>query len=380
MKILVTGGAGFIGSFLVDRLVRDGHEVRIYDNLDSQVHLGSTTRHQKKPPYLNKEAEFIYGDVRDRESLAKALEGIEVVFHEAAAVGVGQSQYQIKHYMDVNTGGTANLLDILANGKHRVQKIMVAASMSSYGEGGYRCAKCGDMRPPLRTEEQLAQKKWELLCSKCHTVLTPIPIPETAERQCQSIYALSKLDQEEMVLNFGKTYNIPAVALRYFNVYGPRQSLSNPYTGVAAIFMSRIKNNHSPVVYEDGLQTRDFISVLDIVEANILAMTKPEADYQAFNVGSGKILSILDIAKVLIELYRRVADPSSVEPHVTYQFRKGDIRHCIADISKIETKLGFKPKVSFQEGMKELIRYSQEVEAIDLFDQASQELKARGLA
>src|SRR3989338_8986047 len=368
MKILVTGGAGFIGSFLVDRLVRDGHEVRIYDNLDPQVH-----RHQKKPAYLNKGAEFIQGDVRDRESLAKALEGIEVIFHEAAAVGVGQSQYQIKHYMDVNTGGTANLLDILANRKHRVQKIIVAASMSSYGEGGYRCATCGDLRPPTRPEAQLAKKQWELLCPQCKAILTPIPISETAERQCQSMYALSKMDQEEMVLNFGKTYGIPAVALRYFNVYGPRQSLSNPYTGVAAIFMSRIKNNRSPVVYEDGLQTRDFISVHDIVEANILAMTKSEANEGAFNVGSGQKLSILDIANVLIELYG-----SSIRPQVTCRFRKGDIRHCIADISKVKTKLGFKPKVSFQEGMKELIHYSQEGEAIDLFDQASQELKTRG--
>ncbi|MBI3019619.1 MAG: SDR family NAD(P)-dependent oxidoreductase [Deltaproteobacteria bacterium] len=370
MKILVTGGAGFIGSFLVDRLVRDGHEVRVYDNLDPQVHL-----HQKKPSYLSPEVEFIQGDVRDVDRLAKALEGIEIIFHEAAAVGVGQSQYQIKHYMDVNTGGTANLLDILANRKHRVQKMMVAASMSSYGEGCYRCARCGVMRPPVRTEEQLTKKEWELHCPQCQNVLTPLPIPETAERHCQSIYALSKLDQEEMVLNFGKTYHLPTVALRYFNVYGPRQSLSNPYTGVAAIFMSRIKNNHSPVVYEDGLQTRDFISVHDIVEANILAMSKPEADDEAFNVGSGVPLMILDIAKVLIELYG-----SSVQTQVMDQFRKGDIRHCIADISKIKMKLGFSPKVSFQEGMKELIRYSQECEAVDLFDQASQELKARGLA
>lgn len=370
MKILVTGGAGFIGSFLVDRLIQEGHTVRVYDNLDPQVHL-----HQKKPSYVSQEAEFIQGDVRDYDALAKAIEGMEIIFHEAAAVGVGQSQYQIKHYMDVNTGGTANLLDILANRKHRVEKIMVAASMSSYGEGGYRCTQCGEVRPPVRSEKQLAKKHWELVCPQCQSVLMPIPIAETAERQCQSLYALSKMDQEEMVLNFAKTYHIPAVALRYFNVYGPRQSLSNPYTGVAAIFMSRIKNNHSPVVYEDGLQTRDFISVHDIVEANILAMSKKEADYDVFNVGSGQQLTILDIAQVLIQLYG-----STLQPQVTEQFRKGDIRHCIADISKIKMTLNFKPKVSFQDGMKELIRYSQEVEAIDLFDKASQELRARGLA
>ncbi len=370
MKILVTGGAGFIASFLIDRLVKEGHEVRIFDNLDPQVHVD-----QKKPSYLNPNAEFILGDVRDREALSKAIQNCDVIFHEAAAVGVGQSQYQIKHYVDVNTGGTANLLDILANEKHRVQKLIVAASMSSYGEGLYQCKKCGLVRPPLRSSVQLEKRQWEMMCARCPVPLESIPIPETAERQCQSIYAITKMDQEEMVLNFGKTYGVPSVALRYFNAFGPRQSLSNPYTGVAAIFMSRIKNGKRPIVYEDGLQTRDFISVHDIVSANILAMNKNEANFEAFNVGRGIGLSVSEIAKVLAKLYE-----SSIEPEITHQFRKGDIRHCIADTRKIQTHLGFKPQISFEDGMRELIDYAHQTTATDFFDQATQELRSRGLA
>lgn len=369
MKILVTGGSGFIGSFLVDRLIKEGHGVRIFDNLTSQVHPLS-----QKPHYQNSHAEFIFGDVLDYEALAKAVKGMEIIFHEAAAVGVGQSQYQIKHYVDVNIAGTANLLDILANRKHRVQKLIVAASMSSYGEGLYHCPACGRVRPPVRESAQFLQKKWELNCPRCHQILTPLPISETEPLSCQSIYGVTKMTQEEMVLNFGKAYQFPVVALRYFNVYGPRQSLSNPYTGVAAIFMSRIKNGNPPVIYEDGLQTRDFVSVHDIVEANILAMKKEEADRETFNVGAGKGLTIVDIAKTLADLYK-----TSVDPKITYQFRKGDIRHCIADISKIQSHLGFKPRISFREGMKELIEYSLTIQARDHFEKATQELALHGL-
>lgn len=369
MKILVTGGAGFIGSFIVDRLLQKGHEVRIFDNLDPQVH-----PNREKPTYLNKNVHFIFGDVLDYKALANAIQGIDVIFHKAAAVGVGQSQYQIKHYTDVNIGGTANLLDILANQKHTVQKLIVAASMSSYGEGLYVCSQCGKVRPPIRQEKQLLKKKWELYCPQCQTILIPSRIPETQTRHCQSMYAIGKMVQEEMVLNFGKTYELPTVALRYFNVYGPRQSLSNPYTGVAAIFMSRIKNHKSPVIYEDGLQTRDFISVHDIVEANMLAMEKKEANDEAFNVGTGQGLPVIEIAHILSELYG-----ISVAPEVMFQFRKGDIRHCVADISKIQSYLGFHPKVSFKEGMKELIEYSRTCEAKDHFEQAAQELRSRGL-
>lgn len=368
-RILVTGGAGFIGSFTVDALVERGYQVRVLDNLDPQVHPRGEI-----PRYLNKEVEFIKGDVRYYQQLKKALKDIELVLHLAAAVGVGQSQYHIKHYVEINVGGTANLLDIIVNTRNKVEKIVVAASMSSYGEGCYHCPKCGEVRPPLRTEEQLSDSKWELICPYCQEVLKPIPTSEQAERHCNSIYAMTKRDQEDMVLNIGKTYKIPAVALRYFNAYGPLQSLSNPYTGVAAIFMSRIKNNNPPVIYEDGLQTRDFVSVHDIVRANLLALEDGGYNYQALNVGSGIPRTIREVAGLLASLYQR-----DIAPIITNKFRKGDVRHCYADINRIKTSLGFEPKIPFPEGMKELIEWAYEAESEDRFDQAAQELVHRGL-
>jgi dTDP-L-rhamnose 4-epimerase len=369
MRILVTGGAGFIGSFLTDRMIADGHTVRIFDNLDPQVHPGG-----KPPAHLNPKAEFVNGDVRDYDALRKAVEGMDAVSHHAAAVGVGQSQYAVKYYVDVNLGGTGNLLDILANHPHRVKKLIVAASMSSYGEGSYSCARCGRVRPPLRTEEQFRREEWECRCPGCGGALAPVPIRETDERLVNSIYAITKMVQEDMCLNIGRTYSIPTVALRYFNVYGPRQSLSNPYTGVAAIFMSRIKNDKPPVVFEDGLQSRDFISVHDIVRANMLALENPKADYRMFNVASGKVTTILEIAETIAEICGK-----KIKPQITKKFRKGDVRHCIADTAKIQEALGFKAQVSFREGMKELIRWSEQAMAIDLVDKATAELRARGI-
>jgi dTDP-L-rhamnose 4-epimerase len=369
MNILVTGGAGFIGSFLVDRLIVEGHRVRIFDNLDPQVHPGG-----REPDHLNRRAEFMRGDVRDYDSLRKAVEGMEVISHHAAAVGIGQSQYQVKHYVDVNIGGTANLLDILANHRHGVKKLIVAASMSSYGEGLYDCASCGRVRPPLRSEEQFKKGDWECRCPKCGGKLRPLSIREGDERLATSIYAITKMVQEDMCLNIGRTYSIPAVALRYFNVYGPRQSLSNPYTGVAAIFLSRIKNDKPPVIFEDGGQSRDFISVHDIVEANMLAMAKPQADYQSFNVGSGKVTTVLEIAEIISSLCGK-----RITPHITMKFRKGDVRHCIADTGKIARALQFKAGIDFRNGMKELIRWSEGVTAIDMVDKATAELKERGI-
>ncbi|MDD5557798.1 MAG: NAD-dependent epimerase/dehydratase family protein [bacterium] len=369
MNILVTGGAGFIGSFLVDRMIRDGHRVRIFDNLDPQVHRGG-----RPPAHLNPGAEFVRGDVRDIDALGRALDGIEVVSHHAAAVGVGQSQYEIKHYVDVNIGGTANLLHLLANRPHRVRKLVVAASMSSYGEGPCDCAACGRVRPPLRGEEQLGRREWECRCPSCGGALTPVPIVEEDERRVNSIYAITKMVQEEMCLNIGRTYAVPTVALRYFNVYGPRQSLSNPYTGVAAIFMSRIKNGRPPVIFEDGLQSRDFISVHDIVEANMLALARPEADGGAFNVASGRPTTVLGIAETINRLCG-----AAIAPEITMQFRKGDVRHCIADTSRIERAIGFRARVAFEDGMRELIRWSETAEAVDLVDKATAELRAKGI-
>lgn len=369
MKILVTGGAGFIGSFIVDELVKNRHEVTVFDNLDRQVH---TTG--ELPGYFNKKAKFIKGDVRDCGAFKDVVLDSEVIFHEASAVGVGQSQYEIKKYVDVNIGGTANLFNILVNEKHKVKKVLIAASMSSYGEGKYKCAKCGIVRPQLRTEDEMSGGDWEPVCPACKSNMEPVSTDEDAKQNCNSIYALTKKAQEDMCIMIGKAYEIPAVALRYFNVYGPRQSLSNPYTGVAAIFMSRIKNDHSPVVYEDGLQTRDFVSVHDIVKANIMAMENPKADYKVFNVGTGMPLTIKSIAETLAKLYGK-----NIKPNITNKFRKGDVRHCYADITSIKKTLGWESKISFSSGMRELIDWSRTAESVDKFEEAVAELKERGL-
>ncbi|MBN2454480.1 SDR family NAD(P)-dependent oxidoreductase [Candidatus Woesearchaeota archaeon] len=367
-KVLVTGGAGFIGSFIVDELLKKGHDVTVFDNLTEQVHRG------KKPSYLNKEAKFIKGDVSDYGQFRQAVADSEIVFHQASAVGVGQSMYEIKHYCDANVMGTANLLHIIANENHSIKKILVAASMSSYGEGAYECAKCGIVYPPLRPEKQMREKVWELLCPNCSSKLKPIPTPESKPLHQNSIYAITKSTQEQITLTVGKAYGVPSVSLRYFNVYGPRQSLSNPYTGVAAIFMSRIKNGNSPVIFEDGLQTRDFISVHDVARANLMAMESKSADYQAFNVGSGNPKTIKGIAETLAKLYGK-----KISPKITEKFRKGDVRHCFADTSKIESKLGFKTQVSFEDGMTELAGWAEKEEAVDMLEKAESEMKSKGL-
>ena len=369
MKILVTGGAGFIGSFLVDKLIKEGHQVRIYDNLEPQVHPGG-----KAPDYLNPEAEFVQGDVLDYEAFARAVEGMEIICHEAAMVGVGQSMYQISRYMEANTLGTANLLDILVNRKNKVKKLIVASSMSTYGEGAYNCPECGRVAPPLRTNEQMAAGDFEIHCPECGKIAQAIPTPESKIQEINSYYALAKKDQEDMVMLFGRTYGLPVVALRRFNVFGPRQSLSNPYTGVAAIFLSRLKNGHRPVVFEDGLQSRDLISVHDIVQANLLVMNDGRADQQIFNVGAGRQVTVLDIARTLDTLLG-----TGIEPEIVGKFRRGDVRHCFADITRIKTELGFTPRVSLEEGMKELIEWGRTTGADDKGDRATQELIEKGL-
>ncbi len=369
-KILVTGGAGFIGSHIVDLLIQKGYSVRIIDNLDPQVHPGRT-----RPTYLNSKAEFIRGDVTRRSDLIKALRGIDAVFHEAAKVGVGQSMYEIEKYTKNTVLGTALLLDLIVNHyRHKIKKIIVAASMSSYGEGLYKCPQHGLIRPPLRNETQMAKGDFEMHCPRCQKYLKAVPVDEETKQICNSVYAINKRDQEEMFLAVGRAYGIPAVALRYFNVYGPRQSLSNPYTGVAAIFMSRIKNNHPPIVYEDGLQTRDFISVHDIAKANLAVLKNPHADYQVFNVGTGKAQTIKGVARIIAQLFG-----SPLEPAVQKKFRKGDIRHCFADIRKIKRTIGWRPQVTFRQGMKELIAWSRQAEAHDLSAKAEKELKIRKL-
>lgn len=367
-KILVTGGAGFIGSHLVDKLLKEGYKVRILDNLDPQVH------QNKIPEYLNKKAEFIKGDITNTKDIQKAVLGVDAIFHEAAVVGVGQSMYEIEHYIYNNTLGTAKLLDFLANNKHKMKRILVASSMSAYGEGLYKCYKCNLVRPPLRTDEQMSQRKWELICPNCRRILKPVGIPENQPFHCNSVYAVTKQSQEDMVMIFGEAYGIPATALRYFNVYGPRQSLSNPYTGVAAIFLSRLKNNNPPIVYEDGLQTRDFISVYDTANANVFCLEDDRSFGKVFNIGTNNPIAIKEIAQILAKLLGK-----KIKPKITEKFRSGDVRHCTADISLIKKTLGWKPSWNFEKGMQDLIEWGEKEEAKDLFDQASKELNSKGL-
>ena len=368
----MTGGAGFIGSHLIDELIKKRYKVTVFDNLESQVHS------EGFPEHFNLRAKFIRGDVRKKRELKEVIKDIDVIVHFAAAVGVGQSQYQISKYVESNIQGTANLLDVLVNEKHNVKKLLIASSMSIYCEGLYECKKCGKIKPPLRsfTKTMKSHDNWEPRCPACKSVLRPLPTPEETPLVSNSMYAISKKEQEEMSMLIGKTYGIPVVALRFFNVYGPRQSLSNPYTGVAAIFLSRIKNNNPPVIYEDGLQSRDFIWVGDIVKACMLSIEKDAANYQVFNVGSGKPVSVKKVAEKLIKL---LGKEGKVKPDITYNFRKGDVRHCYADITKIKKRLGFKPETSFDKGMQQLINWSKRAKAVDRFDKASLELKAKKL-
>jgi len=367
-SILVTGGAGFVGSHLVDALLNAGHKVRVFDNLTAQVH------GNQLPDYLSSEAELIMGDLRDESAVHGAMQGIEVIFHLGAAVGVGQSMYEISRYVGVNTLGTAVLLQELLHRKNKVEKLVLASSMSIYGEGRYVCELCGEVAPSLRDAEQLRTKQWELLCPECGQALKPAPTDESKPLQCSSIYALSKKDQEEMCLLYGRTYGLPVVALRYFNIYGARQALSNPYAGVAAIFASRLLNGKSPLVFEDGLQMRDFVSVQDIVQANLLAMEQSAADGLALNIGSGEPISIREVALTLAD-----ALEMPIAAELTGKYRAGDIRHCFADIYQAKDLLGYEPKLRFSEGVQDLVAWLRSQQPADRAADAVAELSYYGL-
>jgi dTDP-L-rhamnose 4-epimerase len=367
-NILITGGAGFVGSHLADALLAVGHNVRVLDNLTPQVH------GNQLPDYFPAEAELIKGDMQDAGAVLGALQGIDVVFHMAAVVGVGQSMYEISQYMGVNTQGTAVLLQQLLNRKSKVEKLVVASSMSIYGEGKYLCAQCSGVAPQLRSAEQLKIKQWEVICPTCGEALTPIPTDESKALQCSSIYALSKRNQEDLCLLYGRTYGLPVVALRYFNIYGPRQALSNPYTGVAAIFASRLLNGNRPLVFEDGKQMRDFVSVQDVTQANLLAMERSGADGQALNVGSGEAISIREVAMTLSH-----ALGTYIPAELTGKYRAGDIRHCFADISAARTLLGYEPRVRFSDGVKDLVGWLRSQQPQDHAIEAVAELSNYGL-
>lgn len=357
-----------MGSHCAEALLCRGHKVKIYDSLSPQVHASGC------PSYIAKELEFIHGDVRDGERLSRAVRGAEVIFHLAAAVGVGQSMYQISDYVAANTLGTANLLQAILDTRSQPEKIIVASSMSIYGEGKYLCADCGEVGPPPRNVAQLQDKRWEVLCPHCHREVQPVATDERKPLQSTSIYALSKKDQEEMVLLFGRTYRIPAVALRYFNIYGTRQSLSNPYTGVIAIFASRLMNGNPPVIFEDGRQIRDFVSVHDIVRANLLAMEMPNADGMALNIGSGEAITIADIATELASALK-----CELAAEITDKYRAGDIRHCFANITAASLALNYKPQVRLKDGLRELVEWLAGQQADDHVEEAMQRLSVHGL-
>lgn len=368
-RVIVTGGAGFVGSHVVDHLVDHDYDVTVVDNLTDQVH-------DRKPAYLNDNAQYVWGDVRDRDLMIDLLEDADILNHQASAVGVGQSMYEIEHYVDINTLATARLLDVIVNEGIDLQRMVVASSMSIYGEGGYLCPACGESRhPSLRDDEQMTRGEWEHACVACDTALKPRPTPETKPRDATSIYAITKKDQEEMMRSIGRAYDIPTVGLRYFNIFGSRQALDNPYTGVCAIFSSRIKNDNPPLVFEDGQQTRDFIHVSDVARANRLAIESDVRD-AAINVGTGSPTTIDEVARTLIDLYGKA---DTLEPEIADDYRQGDIRHCYADTTHATEVIGFEADVGFEEGMRELVAWGTEQDAEDNFNQAHKELADKGL-
>jgi len=360
-SVLITGGAGFIGSHLADELLAAGYSVRALDSLVEQVHGNS-----KRPEYLSDEVELIVGDVRDADAVRGALEGVDAVFHFAARVGVGQSMYAPGDYTGANSLGTGVLLDTLL--ERPVRKLVVASSMSVYGEGAYEPAEASE-----RTRAQLERGEWDPRGPNGEE-LVPVPTPEEKQPALASIYALTKYDQERLCLLYGAAYGVPVVALRFFNVYGPRQALSNPYTGALAIFATRLLNGRPPIVYEDGGQRRDFVNVADVAGACRLTLERGEADGRPVNIGGGRSATILEVAHELGRLLGK-----EIEPELPGTFRAGDIRHCFADVSLARAALGFEAEVPLEEGMSALAGWLESRVATDRFDAAAAELAERGL-
>jgi dTDP-L-rhamnose 4-epimerase len=365
-KILITGGAGFIGSHTTDLLIKDGFKVRILDNFEAQVH------GNEKPSYLNPEAELFTGDCTSKEDLLNALKNVDAVIHLAAVTGIGQSMYKPFHYLNTNTVGTSNLYQILIDNpdiRKNLKKIVIASSKTIYGEGTYSCRTHGTVYPDSRTVEQLKRKDWEVHCPICNEYVKPVGTTETKPPQILSVYALSKYDTEEMALMYSKIFEIPTIVFRWFSVYGPRQSLNNPYTGVCSIFINRVKNKNQPIIFEDGKQLRDYVYVEDIARLN-LQVIKESINTNIYNVGTGSPVSVLEVAETVIDIL-----DIPVEPSVTENFRAGDNRHDFADISKVKKDLKFKPKHDFKDGIKKLIEWSESEKPVDNFETAESERK-----
>jgi dTDP-L-rhamnose 4-epimerase len=374
--VLVTGGAGFIGSHLVDTLLERGHEVTVLDSLSPQVHGDADLDEEGWPVYLNPRARRIKGDLLDDGVFEAAIAGVTHLAHLAASVGVGQSMANIVDYTRNNVMTAAVMLEVLSRKPHAIQRIAVASSMSIYGEGAYeRESGNGPVLPTLRSHEQLADRRWDLFDNDNDKLLTPLPTTEDKLLQPASIYAVNKRDHEEMFLSVGRALEIPIVALRLFNAYGSRQALSNPYTGVAAIFISRLLNDQAPLVFEDGEQRRDFVHVKDVADAFAAVLDSEQRVWDAFNVGSGKPITVTEMARVLARLLHK-----NISPQIINKYRVGDIRHCFADITKIERVFGFKPRRSFEAGMAELIDWVATTKApIDRSQESLAELQRSNL-
>ena len=367
MKTLVTGGAGFIGTHLVRALLDRGDQVVVLDSLESQVH-GDVT--PEAPPGVD----FLVGNVGDQQLAARALEGVDRVVHLAAAVGVGQSMYEIARYTELNTMATARFLEALVATCPLPTRLVVASSMSIYGEGEYLCPEHGRMAPGPRPEEQLIARSWDMYCSACGVEMQPVGTRESKPLIPTSIYAINKRDHEEMCLVTGAAYGIPAVALRFFNIYGPGQALSNPYTGVAAIFASRLLNGRPPMIFEDGNQSRDFTHVSDVVQGILLALESEAAVGQSVNLGTGRSTTVAEVARVIAE-----GLGLEIEPEHNLRYRAGDIRHCYADPTRARELLGFEAETTFEQGMGQLVKWLEQQQAEDRVDDATRELVTRGL-
>jgi dTDP-L-rhamnose 4-epimerase len=365
LRALVTGGAGFIGSHIVDLLLDHGYDVRIFDNLELPTHAAGV------PSYLPKDVEFLQGDMRDRAALSKALRSVDVILHQAATGGFTP---HIAHYIACNSLGTAQMLEIIRDEKLPVQKIVVASSIAIYGEGKYRCAEHGVVSPSLRPMEQLEHCEWELRCVHCGTTLTPLLTDEETAVEPATAYGVSKYDQERLVLMFGRQTGIPAVALRYFVTYGPRQSVHNPYTGVCSIFSTRILNDLPVVIYEDGLQTRDFVFVKDVARANLFVLEEPRANLMSLNVGTGRPTTIRQLSRLLQDCWGRHALEEFPK-----RFRPGEVRHIAADCGRLG-ELGFRAQTTLRDGLSQYVSWlSNQGRIPESFSEAEKQLQAAGV-
>jgi dTDP-L-rhamnose 4-epimerase len=364
--ILITGGAGFIGRYVARALLKKGHRVRVLDSMIEQVHGG-----RADPEGLDPDVEVVIGDVRDETALLKALRGVDKVIHLAAEVGVGQSMYAVDRYVSVNDYGTAVLFQQLID--NPVKRVVVASSMSIYGEGLYRSADGRVVEDVVRQPRTGSEASWDPL-GEDGQPLVPLPTPEWKRPTLASVYALTKYVQERLTLTLAPAYGMEGVALRLWNVYGPGQALSNPYTGVLAIFSSRLHNGQPPMIFEDGRQRRDFVHVEDVAQAFVLALEHPAAPGEVYNVGSGQDRSVEEVADLLARAMNK-----TIAPEITGKARIGDIRHCIADITKVQQDLGYKPRRDFSEGLAELAEWVAKQQAEDRVQEARKELEMRGL-